>query len=145
MSKQPPPAPTASTIGPCPTLIQICRTPQHWKFTQHLRTTRPPLGAFVVQSFSHIFFFCSKKWIDFAYSGFEYIISHQSMAYLVNQGHHYFLNHLSLVVQNIISLMIWLFIDLLSLLLCIKSNVLVFLVKIFAEKNVFLHTVHLKI
>ena len=42
MSKQPPPAPTASTIDPCPTIIQISRTPQHWKFTQHLRTTRPP-------------------------------------------------------------------------------------------------------
>ena len=27
MSKQPPPAPTASTIGPCPTIIQISRTP----------------------------------------------------------------------------------------------------------------------
>ena len=43
MSKQPPPAPTASATGPCPTIIQISRTPQHWKFTQHLRTTRPPL------------------------------------------------------------------------------------------------------
>ena len=42
MSKQPPPAPIASTIGPCPTIIQISRTPWHWKFTQHLRTTRPP-------------------------------------------------------------------------------------------------------
>ena len=42
MSKQPPPAPTASATGPCPTIIQISRTPRHWKFTQHLRTTRPP-------------------------------------------------------------------------------------------------------
>ena len=42
MSKQPPPAPIASAIGPCPTIIQISRTPRHWKFTQHLRTTRPP-------------------------------------------------------------------------------------------------------
>ena len=42
MSKQPPPAHTASTMGPCPTIIQISRTPQHWKFPQHLRTTRPP-------------------------------------------------------------------------------------------------------
>ena len=44
MSKQPPPAPTTSTVGPCPTIIQISRTPRHWKFTQHHRTTRPPLG-----------------------------------------------------------------------------------------------------
>ena len=42
MSKQPPPAPIASATGPCPTIIQISRTPRHWKFTQHLRTTRPP-------------------------------------------------------------------------------------------------------
>ena len=42
MSKQPPSAPTASAVGPCPTDIQISRTPRHWKFTQHHRTTRPP-------------------------------------------------------------------------------------------------------
>ena len=44
MPKQPPPAPTASAAGPCPTLIQISRTPRHWKVTQHRRTTRPPRG-----------------------------------------------------------------------------------------------------
>ena len=43
MSKQPPPAPTARAVGPCPTLIQTSRTPRHWKFTQDHRTTRPPL------------------------------------------------------------------------------------------------------
>ena len=44
MSKQTPPAPTASAVGPCPTPIQISRTrtPWHWKFIQHHRTTRPP-------------------------------------------------------------------------------------------------------
>ena len=42
MSKPPPPAPIASTIGPCPTAIQIVGRPGHWKFTQHHRTTRPP-------------------------------------------------------------------------------------------------------
>ena len=42
LSKQPPPAPTASTVGPCPTIIHIRRTPRHWKFTQNHRTTRPP-------------------------------------------------------------------------------------------------------
>ena len=40
MSKQPQPAPTASAVGPCPTIIQISRTPRHWKFTQHHHTTR---------------------------------------------------------------------------------------------------------
>ena len=44
MSKQPPPAPTASATGPCPTIIQISRTPQHWKFTQHLRISRRALN-----------------------------------------------------------------------------------------------------
>ena len=42
MSKQPHPAPTASAAGPCPTIIQISRTPRRWKITQHFRTTRPP-------------------------------------------------------------------------------------------------------
>ena len=42
MSKQPPPAPITSAVGPCPTIIQISRTPRHWKFAQHHYTTRPP-------------------------------------------------------------------------------------------------------
>ena len=42
MSKQTPPAPTASAVGPCPTLLQISRTRRHWKLTQHHRTTRLP-------------------------------------------------------------------------------------------------------
>ena len=33
MSKQPPPAHAASAMGPCPTVVQISRTPQNWKFT----------------------------------------------------------------------------------------------------------------
>ena len=37
-----PPAPTVSTVGPCLTLNQINKTPRHWKFTQHPRTTRLP-------------------------------------------------------------------------------------------------------
>ena len=45
MSKQPPPAPTVSAVGPSPTVIQISRTPQHWKFTQHHCTTRSALGS----------------------------------------------------------------------------------------------------
>ena len=53
MSKQPPPAPTASTIGPCPTVIQISRTPWHWKFTKHLRATRPPPVSEGFPSFSN--------------------------------------------------------------------------------------------
>ena len=28
--------------GPCPAIIQSSRSPRHWKFTQHHRTTRPP-------------------------------------------------------------------------------------------------------
>ena len=50
MSKQAPPAPTASAVGPCPTIIQISRTPRHWKFTQHNRTTRSPLCNYVIFS-----------------------------------------------------------------------------------------------
>ena len=57
ISKQPPLAPTASTIGPCPTVIQVTRTPRHWKFTQHLRTTRLPSPlppGRVAQSVGHL-------------------------------------------------------------------------------------------
>ena len=43
MSTQPPPAPTAGAIGPCPIVIQISRTPRHWKFTQHLALPDYPL------------------------------------------------------------------------------------------------------
>ena len=42
-----PPAPTASTVGSCPTIIKISRTPRHWKFTLHHRTTRQPLRMYV--------------------------------------------------------------------------------------------------
>ena len=59
---QPTPTRTySSAIGPCPTVIQISRMPRHWKFTQHLRTTRPPLHstppppAFELKSFLYIF------------------------------------------------------------------------------------------
>ena len=41
MSKQPPPAPTASVVGPCPTVIQTVGRPGTGSFTQHQRTTRP--------------------------------------------------------------------------------------------------------
>ena len=34
-----PSALSASAVCTWPTIIQISRTPQHWKFTQHLRTT----------------------------------------------------------------------------------------------------------
>ena len=37
-----PSAPTASAVSPCPTLLQMSRTPRCWKLTQHHRTTRPP-------------------------------------------------------------------------------------------------------
>ena len=47
MSEQPQPAPTSSAVGSCPTTIPKSRTPQQWKFTQHLRTTRPPRAAAV--------------------------------------------------------------------------------------------------
>ena len=37
MSKQPPPAPTASTIGPCPTVFQVSRTPRLWDISKGLK------------------------------------------------------------------------------------------------------------
>ena len=41
-----PPAPSASEVGPRPTLIQISRTLWHWKFIQHHRTTDHPSSMF---------------------------------------------------------------------------------------------------
>ena len=57
MSKQPPPAPTASAIpvGPCPTIIQISRTTRDWKFTQDHRTTRPPTSLSVLLTILYFF------------------------------------------------------------------------------------------
>ena len=39
MSKQPPPAPTASAVGPCPTVIQIVGRPELGSLP---RTIAPP-------------------------------------------------------------------------------------------------------
>ena len=56
MSKPPPPAPTANSIGPCPTLIPICRTPRQLTFTQNHRITRPPRSIIqMVQVHLYIF------------------------------------------------------------------------------------------
>ena len=46
MSKHPQPALTERAVGPCPTLVQISRTPRNWKVTQRNRTTRPPPTTF---------------------------------------------------------------------------------------------------
>ena len=42
MFKQPQSAPTASTVGPCPTIILISMTHRHWTLSKHHRTTRRP-------------------------------------------------------------------------------------------------------
>ena len=39
MSKQPPPAPTASAVGPCPTVMQIVERPRPGSLS---RTITPP-------------------------------------------------------------------------------------------------------
>ena len=44
---------------PLPYCNQNCRTPRHWKFTQHHRTTRPPPRALV----SHIVCMCVLGWL----------------------------------------------------------------------------------
>ena len=42
MSKTTPTRTYCKRSRPLPYCYQNCRTPRHWKFTQHLRTTRPP-------------------------------------------------------------------------------------------------------
>ena len=56
MSKPPPPAPTASCKRnrPLPYCNQNCRTPRHWKFTQHHRTTRPPPRCIEIDENTHM-------------------------------------------------------------------------------------------
>ena len=41
MSNQPPPAPNASAVGQCPSIIQIIRTTIYWRFTQHHGSHQP--------------------------------------------------------------------------------------------------------
>ena len=95
MSKQPPPAPTASTIGPCPTVFQVSRTPRHWKFTQHLRTTRPPpigLKTLLLQGLSEPEFYGDlvykfRKIIgknDFPYHFQKIIVRYKKIGYNIN-------------------------------------------------------------
>ena len=45
MSKQPPPAPTASTIGPCPTIIQIVGRPSIGSLSRTIAPSDHPLGV----------------------------------------------------------------------------------------------------
>ena len=52
MFKQPPHAPTASIVGPCPTIFQTSKKPRHWKFTQHHRATRPTQGRPGAESYT---------------------------------------------------------------------------------------------
>ena len=47
MSKQPPPAPTASVVGPCPTLIQISRT--HYQPTKHPLDTHSTTNGLILK------------------------------------------------------------------------------------------------
>ena len=77
MSKQTPSEPTVRAIDPCPTIIQISRMPQHWKFTQHLRTIWPsPPG----QSES------KKEEEDRKYDGKTILMSGQGWALLAQLG-----------------------------------------------------------
>ena len=61
-----PPAPTANTTGPCPTITQISRTLRHWKFTQHLRTTRPPHPSLLDEGGGRVVRRC---WVNFQCRG----------------------------------------------------------------------------
>ena len=46
MSKPPPPAPTASAIGPCPTVIQIVGRPDAGSLPSTIAPPDPPLTLF---------------------------------------------------------------------------------------------------
>ena len=78
MSKQPPPAPIASTVSPCPTLIQISRTaPDIGRLPS---TIRPPPDIFICASpinegnaereeFTHSFLYPISEGVPFPENG----------------------------------------------------------------------------
>ena len=61
---------------PLPYCNSNCRTPQHWKFTQHHRTTRPPPGCVDIFSLVYHFFFSflSPSLWETARYGLEYCL-----------------------------------------------------------------------
>ena len=48
MSKQPPPAPTASAVGPCPTLIQIVGRPGTGTLPRTIAPPDHPLNSYSI-------------------------------------------------------------------------------------------------
>ena len=53
MSKQPPPAPTASAVGPCPTVIQIVGRPGTGSLPSTIAPPDHPLGNFITEALTN--------------------------------------------------------------------------------------------
>ena len=62
MSKQPPPAPTASAVGPCPTVIQIVGRPGTGSLPSTIAPPDLPFRILDGRSFDHIayVYLCSR-------------------------------------------------------------------------------------
>ena len=61
MSKQPPPAPTASAIGPCPTIIQIVGRPGTGSLPRNIAPPDHPRMGRVGEGNFQLYIFLQKK------------------------------------------------------------------------------------
>ena len=88
MSKPPPPAPTASATGPCPTVIKIVGRPGTGSL--HYRTTRPPRPS-IAEVVESLFLFIALAAILFnvAESFEQFLLRVTQEAFL----YHYFKTH----------------------------------------------------
>ena len=85
-AKQPPPAPTASAIGPCPIIIQSRWTSRHWNFTQRLRTTQSPPQKNIESRSINIPPICvtSDKLTHWEVNGYTFRVSHPVHFYFLH-------------------------------------------------------------
>ena len=77
MSKQPPPAPTASAGGPCPTIIQIVGRPSTGSLPRAIAPPDHPLSEWIDPT-------SSKRKSRFSYKN-KYVYTLNNLAYIVNK------------------------------------------------------------
>ena len=69
MSKHPPPAPTASAVGPCPTVIQIVGRPGTGSLPSIIAPSDPPPPLKVYRKIKHNEKVCHTQEVDYHVQG----------------------------------------------------------------------------